>query len=371
MIMGYDVIHGFKTISPIPLAEAASWDLEAIEKSARIAAIEASASGLNWTFATMVDVGHDPRWGRVMEGAGEDPFLGAQVAVARARGFQGTDLASENTIAAFAKHFAAYGYAEAGKDYNTVDIGTSTLHNMVLPPFKAAAYEGIATFMNSFNELNGIPASGDAYLQTELLKEEWDFQGFVVSDWGSIGEMINHSYAKDGKHAAQLAVNAGSDMDMESYLYIAHLKELVKAKKVDKRRIDDAVRRILRLKFHLGLFDDPFKYCDENREKKQVVHEDHHQAVLDMAKKSIVLLKNENDLLPLQRGRKIALIGPLAADKDSPLGSWRAQGEKNSAVSLLEGMQGYDKEIAYGKGVKLLIEEASFLFETKILYSLS
>ncbi len=361
LIFAFDVIHGFKTISPIPLAEAASWDLEAIEKSARIAAIEASAAGLNWTFAPMVDLYRDARWGRVMEGAGEDTYLGSKVAVARVEGFQGDDLSANNTIAACAKHFAAYGFAEAGKDYNTTDIGLSTLYNVVLPPFKACSDAGVATFMNSFNELNGIPATGDAFLQRDLLKKEWGFEGFVVSDWGSIGEMIAHGHAADGKHASELAANAGSDMDMESHLYVKHLKELVESNKVSMKHIDDAAGRILKIKFDLGLFDDPYRYCDEAREKELILNKEHADAALDMAKKSIVLLKNEKNLLPLAKnGKKIALIGPLAEDKTSPLGNWRLAGDDNTAISVVEGMKKYNDSFTYSKGVKFVEEKTMF-----------
>ena len=367
-IFGFDAIHGYQTQSPIPLAESASWDLDAIEKSSRVSAIESAASGINWTFAPMVDVGRDARWGRVMEGAGEDPYLGSKIAVARVKGFQGDDLSDPYTIAACVKHFAAYGFAESGRDYNTSDIGTSTLYNMVLPPFKAAAEAGIATFMNSFNDLNGIPATGDKFLQRDILKGEWEFDGLVVSDWGSIGEMIAHGYAKDGKHAAELAINAGSDMDMESYLYVAHLKNLVEEGKVSESNIDDAVARILRLKFKMGLFDDPYKYCNEEKEKELLGHQDHHDTVLDMAKKSIVLLKNEGGLLPLKVGQNIALIGPLADDKNSPLGSWRLKAEDNSAISVLEGMQKYQgEEFKSYQGVRLVEGGLpSFPFEVKI-----
>ena len=304
LIFGFDVIHGYKVQAPIPLAESASWDLQAIEKSASIAANEAAAVGLNWTFAPMVDISRDARWGRVMEGGGEDPFLGAKIAAARVKGFQGDDLAAENTIAACAKHFAAYGFAEAGKDYNTVDIGTNTLYNIVFPPFKAAADADVKTFMNAFNILNGIPATGDRMLQRDFLKGKWDYNGFVVSDWGSIGEMVAHGHAKDLEHAAELAANAGSDMDMEATAYVKHLVDLVNSAKVDEAKIDEAVRRILRVKFELGLFADPYKYCNEKREKERINHPDHIAGVLEMAKKSIVLLKNEGNLLPLSKEQK-------------------------------------------------------------------
>lgn len=366
VLFGYDVIHGYKTISPIPLAEAASWDLEAIRKSAEIAAAEAAASGLNWTFAPMVDVSRDARWGRSMEGAGEDPYLNSVIAEARVKGFQGN--LSEFNLAACVKHFAGYSFAESGKDYNTVDISDNTLHNIILPPFKAAADAGALTFMNSFNELEGIPATGNAYLQKDILKDAWNFDGFIVTDWGSMGEMVPHGYAKDLKQAAEFAVNTGNDMDMESYGYVAHLANLVKEGKVSEERINDAVRRILRVKFQLGLFDNPYKYCDEAREKATVGKQEFHDGVLDMARKSIVLLKNDNNLLPLKKqGQKIAIIGALAADKTSPLGSWRIGADDNTAVSVLEGMQQYKgNSLVYAKGADVTLGKPVFISETKI-----
>lgn len=368
LLFGFDVIHGYKTISPIPLAESASWDMEAIRKSAAIAAEEAAAVGLNWTFAPMVDIARDARWGRVMEGAGEDPFLGSKIAVARVKGFQGDDLAATNTILACAKHFAGYAFAEAGRDYNTVDVSESTLQNTIFPPFKAAVDAGVRTFMNSFNELNGIPATGNSYLQREVLKGDWKFDGFVVSDWGSINEMISHGYAKDSKQAAEIAINAGSDMDMESSAYVEHLVTLVKEGKVKESDVDDAAKRILKVKFELGLFDNPYKYCDENREKETVGKAEFQQGVLDMAKKSIVLLKNEKELLPLKKsGQKIALIGALANDKTSPLGSWRLAADENSAVSVLEGLQNYKgNQLTFAKGADVTIGRTQFIWETKI-----
>jgi len=368
LIIGFDVIHGYETLSPIPLAESASWDLEAIKKSAEVAAEEAAAAGINWTFAPMVDISRDARWGRVMEGAGEDPYLGSKIAFARVQGFQGSDLSHHSTLAACAKHFAAYGFAESGREYNTADIGTSTLNNSVFPPFQATVDAGVRTFMNSFNELNGIPATGNTYLQRDILKGKWEFDGFVVSDWGSIEEMIPHGYAKDNKHAAQMAVNAGSDMDMESYLYVNELADLVREGTVKEAYIDDAAKRILRVKFELGLFDDPYKYCDAQREKEVIGQQAFHEASLDMAKKSIVLLKNDDQLLPLKKqGQKIALIGALASDKTSPLGSWRIAAKDNSAVSVLEGMQAYTgNQLTYAKGTDVSLGKTKFTEEVKI-----
>ncbi|GGG49432.1 glycosyl hydrolase [Croceivirga lutea] len=367
LLFGFDVIHGYKVQAPIPLAESASWDLDAIQKSASIAADEASAVGLNWTFAPMVDISRDARWGRVMEGGGEDPFLGSKIAEARIKGFQGTDLSAPNTIAACAKHFAAYGFAEAGKDYNTVDIGTNTLYNMVLPPFKAAVNADVKTFMNAFNIINGVPATGNSMLLQTILKEKWNFNGFVVSDWDSIGELAAHGFATDLENAAQLAVNAGSDMDMQATAYIKHLTNLVKLGKVDEAKIDDAVKRILRVKFELGLFDDPFKYCNPEREKTSLNHKDHHQGVLEMAKKSIVLLKNENNLLPLSKQQKnIVVIGDLADDKNSPLGSWRLASDDNTAISVLEGFNAYSTDYTFVQGPKVFDDNSDFLHHVTI-----
>ncbi|OOG74095.1 beta-glucosidase BglX [Flavobacterium sp. A45] len=367
LLFGFDVIHGYKTISPIPLAESASWDLDAIRKSAEMAADEASSVGINWTFAPMVDVSRDARWGRVMEGAGEDTYLGSRIAEARVKGFQG-DLSSNKNILACAKHFAGYAFAESGRDYNTVDVGESTLQNVILPPFKAALDAGVRTFMNSFNELDGIPATGNTYLQRQILKGDWKFKGFVVSDWGSIQEMKAHGYAKNDKHAAELAINAGSDMDMESSAYVDYLAQLVREGKVKETTVDDAVRRILRVKFELGLFENPYKYCDEARELATVGKPEFQKEVLDMAKKSIVLLKNSNELLPLKKsGQKLALIGALANDKTSPLGSWRIAADDNTAVSVLEGLQAYkNNQLTYAKGADVVLGSPKFIFETKI-----
>lgn len=368
LLFGFDVIHGFKTLSPIPLAESASWDIKAIEKSARIAATEASAAGITWTFAPMIDISRDPRWGRVMEGGGEDPFLGSKIAEARVKGFQGNNLSDANTIIACAKHFAAYGFSEAGKEYNTVDIGNATLYNTVLPPFKAAEAVGVRTFMNAFNDLNGIPASTNTFLQRDILKGKWGFNGFVVSDWASINEAIFWGQAKNKKEAAYLASKAGSDMDMEGYVYINQLTKLVKEGKINETIINDAVKRILRVKFELGLFEDPYKYCNEEREKKEIGNKKNHDAVLDMAKKSVVLLKNDSKLLPLKKqGQKIALIGPLADDDNSPLGSWRLASDDHSAITILEGMKAYKGNLlTYQKGVELYTEKTAFVKEVKV-----
>lgn len=358
MIFGQDVIHGYKVTFPIPLAEVASWDLPAIEQGARIAAIEAAASGLHWTFAPMVDLSRDPRWGRVMEGAGEDTYLGSLVAKARVQGFQGKGIGNTDAVMACVKHFAAYGAATGGRDYNSVDMSDRTLWEWYLPPFKAAADAGAATFMNSFNDLNGVPATGNAYLQRNILKGKWKFTGFVVSDWGSIGEMVNHGYVKDKYDAALSAIKAGSDMDMESRSYIANLSKLVKEGKVPVALIDDAVRRILRKKFELGLFDDPFRFSNTQREAELVGNIQHRAIAKDMAKKSIVLLKNNNGLLPLSKNTKtIAVIGPLVKSEEDMLGFWNVSWPDNSdVVSQWEGLQnklGANTRLLYAKGCEV------------------
>lgn len=369
LLFGYDVIHGYKTIFPVPLAETASWDMEAAERSARIAAIESAAEGVNWTFSPMIDISRDARWGRIMEGSGEDPFLTSKIAVAKIKGYQGNDLADPTTIAATAKHFAGYGFAEAGREYNTVHIGENELHNTILPPFKAAAEAGVATFMNSFNDIDGTPATASKNLQREILKGKWDFQGFVVTDWGTIAELVSHGLARDKKHAAEIAIKAGSDMDMEGRAYEANLVELVEEGKVDESLIDDAVRRVLRVKVKMGLFEDPYLYSNPEA-KNKIDYKQHREISRDIAKKSIVLLKNENELLPIKPSvKKIAVIGPLADDKDSPIGNWRAQGESNSAVSLLEGIKsavGGNVKVTYAKGADLGIGERSFMKPLKI-----
>ena len=339
LIFALDVVHGYKTISPVPLAESCSWDMDLIEKSARVAAEEATASGIQWTFAPMVDIARDPRWGRVMEGSGEDPYLGSAIAKARVRGFQGTDLSAYNTMAACAKHFVGYGAAEGGRDYNTVDISKQRLRELYLPPFSAAADAGVATFMNSFNEVMGVPATGSTYLVRDILKGEWNFPGVVVSDWGSVAELIPHGVAEDKCDAAQLAVTAGCDMDMEGYCYVSSLEKLVREGVVSESLIDDAVRRILRLKFDLGLFDDPYRYCDAEREKAEILSAEHRKVVREMACKSIVLLENREGILPLDnRCKNIGIVGPLADNPDDMLGSWCARGDGKDAIGILQGI---------------------------------
>lgn len=367
LIFGQDVIHGYKTTFPIPLGEAASWDMEAIKLSARVAATEASAGGVHWTFAPMVDISRDPRWGRVMEGAGEDPYLGSAIAKARVKGFQGDEIGATNSVLACAKHFAAYGAAVGGRDYNSVDMSKRMLWEVYLPPFKATVDAGVATFMNSFNDLNGIPATGNSYLQRDILKGKWNFQGFIVSDWGSIGEMINHGYVKDGRGAAKAAITAGSDMDMESRCYKNNLAQLVKGGKVDIALVDDAVKRILRKKFELGLFDDPYRFLDADREKKEMNNPEHTKAAREVAAKCIVLMKNENNLLPLSKDIKtIAFIGPLVKEHKQNLGFWSIELDnvdyEKFVVSQWEGLQnkiGKNTKLLYAQGCKIEGEDRS------------
>ena len=357
LLFGQDVIHGYKTTFPIPLAEACSWDLNAIQQTARVAATEASASGIHWTFAPMVDIARDPRWGRVMEGAGEDTYLGSKIAYARVKGFQGNKLGDINAVMACVKHFAAYGAAIGGRDYNSVDMSDRMLWETYLPPFKSALDAGAATFMNSFNDLNGVPATGNKYLQRDILKGKWGFKGFVVSDWGSIGEMINHGNVKNEYEAALSAVTAGSDMDMESRCYKNSLAQLVKDKKVYVALIDDAVKRILQKKFEMGLFDDPYKFCNAAREQAALNNPEHVKVAREAAAKSIVLLKNQNNLLPLSKSTKtIAFIGPLVKAVKQNKGFWDVEVpgvDSNFIVSQWEGLQnkvGANTTLLYAKG---------------------
>ena len=353
LLFGLDVIHGYKTTFPIPLAEAASWDLQAIEQSARIAAIETAAAGVHWTFAPMVDIARDPRWGRVMEGAGEDTYLGCAIAKARVTGFQGKGFGNTDAVMACVKHFAAYGAAIGGREYNSVDMSERTLWETYLPPFKAALDAGAATFMNSFNDLNGTPATGNVYLQRDILKGKWGFTGFVVSDWGSIGEMVEHGFVKDKYEAALAAITAGNDMDMESRSYPKHLAQLVKDGKVPIKLIDDAVRRILRKKFEMGLFDDPFRFCNSIREKQELNNPTHRIFAREIGRKSIVLLKNDENILPLSKEKTIALIGPLAKSKEDMLGFWNVEWPDNSdVVSQFEGIEKRigKQKLLYAKG---------------------
>ena len=359
LMFGLDVVHGLRTIYPIPLGEAASFDLDLMKRTAAGAAKEASAQGVHWTFAPMIDISRDARWGRVMEGAGEDTWYGCKVAQARVSGFQGDDLSDPHTIMACAKHFAAYGACIAGKDYNTVDISEQTLHEVYLPPFKAAVDAGVASFMNSFNDINGIPATGNTYIQRDLLKGSWNFNGLTVSDWGSIREMIPHGYVSDLKGAAEKAILAGCDIDMESRAYHIHLKKLVEEGTVSEDYIDDAVRRILFKKFELGLFDNPFLYCDETREKEVVLSEELKNLSREAGAKSIVLLKNDQGSLPLNNPKKIAVIGSLAKSQKDMLGFWANEGIVDEVVTVYEGLKNKypESDIVYTDGYDLATNE--------------
>jgi beta-glucosidase len=362
LLFGYDVIHGYKTIFPISLGESASWDLEAIEESAQVAAAEAAAAGLHWTFAPMVDISRDPRWGRISEGAGEDPYLGSRIAEARVRGFQGDDLAATNTLIACAKHFAAYGAAQAGRDYHTVDMSERVLRHDFLPPFKAALDAGVQSFMTAFNELFGVPASGSHYLLTEILRDEWGFNGFVVTDYTSINEMIPHGVVADEKEAGELALTAGVDMDMQGAVFYNHLRQSLKEGKVTEAQIDQAVMRILRVKMLLGLFDDPYRYSDVQRQEETILAEAHLEKAREVARKSMVLLKN-NGVLPLSKsGQKIALIGPLADSQADLLGSWHAAGSAEDAITLktaLEDMLAPSSTLLHARGCEVEGEDRS------------
>lgn len=354
LLFGYDIIHGFRTIFPIPLGQAASWHMEGIEQAARIMAVEGAAAGVHWTFAPMVDIARDPRWGRVMEGAGEDTYLTSLIARAQVRGIQGLDPGATDTLAACVKHYAAYGAVEAGREYNTVDMSEWRLHSIYLPPFQAALSEGCASVMTAFNTLNAIPASCHPLLLDQILRREWRFEGMVVTDYTAIMELEQHGVAEDAFDASRKAVNAGVDMDMQSGYFIETLSELVHRGQVDEARIDEAVRRILWLKAALGLFDDPYRYADAEREAQCLLAFDHRRAARQQARESMVLLKNEGNVLPLSdQCRKVALIGPLG-NTPRLLGSWRANGDHDDTVTLGEGIAnrlGEDAVILCAQGV--------------------
>jgi beta-glucosidase len=355
LLFGYDVIHGYKTIFPITLGESASWDLAAAELSSKIAAAEASASGVHWTFAPMVDIARDPRWGRVSEGSGEDTYLGSKMAYARVKGFQGDNLYLTNSILACTKHFAAYGAAEAGRDYNTVDMSERVLRETYLPPFKATVDAGVRTFMTSFNEISGVPATGSKFLLRDILKGEWKFDGFVVTDYTAINEMIPHGFAKDSIHAGELSMVAGVDMDMVGGIYMKNLRTLVNQGKVTEAQINDACRRILEAKYDLGLFEDPYRLMNEKHEKETITKKEYLDAALHVANKSMVLLKNDNNILPLKKEQKVAFVGPLINDEWNIIGSWAASGDRNGfAVSVQEGVN------------KLVTDKTRLSFDTGI-----
>jgi beta-glucosidase len=348
LIFGQDVIHGYKTTFPIPLALAASWDLQLIEKTARIAATEASADGLNWTFSPMVDIARDPRWGRIAEGSGEDTYLGSQIAKVMVRGYQGDDLSKNNTILACVKHFALYGAAEAGRDYNTTDMSLDRMYNDYLPPYKAALDAGAGSIMASFNDINGIPATANKWLLTDVLRKQWGFKGFVVSDYTGVSELVNHGLG-DLKTVSSLALKAGNDMDMVSEGFLLTLKQSLKEGKVTIDQINNACRLILEAKYKLGLFEDPFRYCSEERAKKEILTSANLRFAREAAAKTFVLLKNQNGTLPLKRTGTIAVIGPLANTRANMPGTWSVNADFATVPTLLEGLT----EVA-GKDVKII-----------------
>jgi beta-glucosidase len=353
LILGYDVIHGYRTIFPVPLASAGSFDMPLIEQAERVAAKESTASGIKWVFAPMVDIARDPRWGRIVEGAGEDPYLGSMVAVARTKGFQGNSMADPESVVACAKHYVAYGAVEGGRDYNTVDISEQLLREVYLPPFHAAVNAGVGTLMSAFQDLNGVPAAANHHTLTEILRDEWKFNGFVVSDYGAIHELIAHGTAADDSQAALEALTAGVDMDMVDGAYLSSISGLVKSGKLQESVVDEAVRRVLRVKFKAGLFEHP--YADPNREKADILTDENREVARKLASESMVLLQNKNDLLPLNRKQTIAVIGPLANDKSSQLGPWAGNGQAADAITPLEAFRqkmGND-HVFYAKGVDI------------------
>ncbi len=355
LLFGLDVIHGYRTTFPIPLGLSTSWDMGLIEKTARMAANEASADGINWTFSPMVDISRDPRWGRFSEGSGEDPYLGSEIAKAMVRGYQGDDLTKNNTIMSCVKHFALYGASEAGRDYNTVDMSRIRMYNEYLPPYKAAIDAGVGSVMASFNEIDGIPATGNKWLLTDLLRKQWGFKGFVVSDYTGVNEMIEHGMG-DLQTSSALALNAGLDMDMIGEGFLTTVKKSVGHGKISLTQVDNAVRRILKAKYDLGLFDDPYKYCDINRAQAEIFTEDNRHFSREVASQSMVLLKNENQLLPLKKSGTIAIVGPLANTKENMAGTWSVATVQNKSVALLEGLKtvvGDKVKIVYAKGSNL------------------
>lgn len=360
LLFGMDVIHGYQTVFPIPLGLSCSWDMQAVERSARIAANEASADGICWTFSPMVDIARDPRWGRIAEGSGEDAYLGAQIAKAMVKGYQGDDLSKNNTIMACIKHFALYGAAEAGRDYNTTDMSRVRMYNEYLPPYKGAVDAGAGSIMTSFNEIDGIPATANRWLLTDLLRKQWDFKGFVVTDYTAINEMIDHGMG-DLQMVSALALKAGVDMDMVGEGFLTTLKKSLQEGKITQQQIDAACRRILEAKYKLGLFDDPYRYCDEQRAKTEIFTDANRKAAREIAAQSFVLLKNQGNVLPLKKGGTIALIGPLADNKENMPGTWSVATDFSQATSLLTGL----KQVA-GNNVTILHARGSNLDEDSV-----
>lgn len=355
LIFGMDVIHGYQTVFPIPLGLSCTWDMDLVEKSARIAASEASADGINWTFSPMVDIARDPRWGRIAEGNGEDPYLGSQIARAMVKGYQGNDLSKNNTIMSCVKHYALYGAAEAGRDYNTTDMSHQRMYNEYLPPYKGAVDAGVGSVMASFNEVDGVPATANKWLMTDVLRKQWGFKGFVVTDYTGINEMVDHGIG-DTQTVTARALMAGIDMDMVGESFLTTLQKSLKEGKVTLVQIDLACRRILEAKYKLGLFDDPYKYCDENRAKTEIFTDANRKEARSIASQSFVLLKNQNNILPLKKSGTMALIGPLADNKENMPGTWSVAANFSKAISALTGLKevGGDKiKIVYAKGSNL------------------
>lgn len=368
LIFGMDVIHGYETVFPIPLGLSCTWDMQAIERSARIAAIEASADGINWTFSPMVDIARDPRWGRIAEGSGEDAYLGSQIAKAMVKGYQGNDLTKNNTIMSCVKHFALYGAAEAGRDYNTTDMSRVRMYNEYLPPYKAAIDAGAGSIMASFNEIDGIPATANRWLLTDLLRKQWGFKGFVVTDYTGINEMVDHGIG-DLQTVSAAALRAGTDMDMVGEGFLTTLKKSLQEGKITQAQIDAACRRILEAKYKLGLFDDPYRYCNEQRRATDIYTDANRKAAREIASQSFVLLKNNNNTLPLRKSGTIALIGPLADAKENMPGTWSVAADFSKAVSVRAGLQevvGSNAKILYAKGSNLssdsMFEERATMF---------
>jgi beta-glucosidase len=365
LLIGADVIHGLKTIFPIPLGEASSWDPELARRTAAAAAKEASAAGINWTFAPVLDLSRDARWGRIAEGAGEDPYLSSLIGAARVKGFQGDDLQNPESVAACIKHFAAYGAPEAGREYNTVDMSEHRFRSIYLPPYKAGIDAGAATIMAAFHELNGVPVTGSEWLFREILREELGFEGFVVTDWQTIKEMEYHGFTSNMEESAEIALKAGCDMDMMSSAYTLHITELIKEGKISERLIDEAVRNILKVKYDLGLFDDPYKYADPVRERQEIRTAEARELAREAARKSIVLLKNENNILPVTGNEKIALIGPFAEDQAEHNGMWSLFAEPQDVVSIKNGftaMMGNGK-LTVSKGCDFMKRDENALKE--------
>ena len=355
MLFGADVIHGYKTTFPIPLGLSASWDMDLIKRTAQIAAVESTADGLNWNFSPMVDLTRDPRWGRVSEGAGEDPYLGSEIARAMVTGYQGNDLKDPRTMLATVKHFALYGAAEGGRDYNTVDMSRNRMYNEYFPPFKAAIEAGVGSLMTSFNDVDGIPATGNRWLLTDVLRNQWGFDGLVISDYTSVNEMIDHGLG-DLQQVSALALTAGLDMDMVGEGFLTTLKKSLEEGKVTEEDINRACRYVLEAKYKLGLFDDPMRYVDDSRPSKEILSAGHRQAAREVAARTFVLLKNEKDVLPLRNSGTIALIGPMANDKSNMLGTWAPTGDPELSVPILEGiknLKGMNAQIHYAKGANI------------------